>query len=226
MTKVLVVLTNQQSFDTINRAAGIWLSEATHFVDVMAANHIDVDYVSPSGGYVPIDPGSLMPDALDAVNNRFYNDADFRKRALAASLSPAQVTALDYQAIYFAGGHGTMWDFPHNQALGAIAKQIYDNGGYLTAVCHGVVGLLPVKDDGQALIAGKHITGFSNEEEAINHLTDAVPFLAEDALKAAGAQYSSAAPYTKNVVVDGQLITGQNPQSARGVGEALIQALA
>lgn len=225
MTKVLVVLTNQQKFDTINRTTGLWLSEATHFVDVMQQHNIAVDYVSPKGGYVPIDPGSLAVDQLDDVNHRFYDDADFRNRALGASLKPSDINPSDYQAIYFAGGHGTVWDFPNNAALGNIAMQIYDNGGFITAVCHGVVGLLAVEQNDNKFITGKNLTGFSNEEEKINQLTNAVPFLAEDALKAAGAHYTSGDAYTEHVIVDGRLITGQNPQSARGVGEELVKVI-
>lgn len=226
MTKVLIVLTNREKFDTINRAAGLWLSEATHFNQVMKDHQIDVDYVSPNGGYVPVDPGSLAPDQLDDINQAFYSDPDFRNRALGQSLKPSDVTATDYDAIYFAGGHGTVWDFPNNTELGQLAKQIYDNGGVITAVCHGVVGLLSIKNaDGTPFINGKNLTGFTNEEEAINQLTNDVPFLAEDALKAAGAHHTKSDPYTKHVVVDGRLITGQNPQSARGVGEALIKQL-
>lgn len=226
MTKVLIVLTNTAKFDTLNRATGVWLSEATHFNKVMTDNQIDVDYVNPAGGYVPVDPGSLAEDQLDAINNQFYTDADFRNRALAHSLKPADVTPSDYDAIYFAGGHGTVWDFPKNKPLGKIAKSIYDNGGVVSAVCHGVVGLLAIDgDDGKPFINGKQLTGFTNEEEAINQLTDDVPFLAEDALKAAGAVHTKHDAYTEYVVTDGRLVTGQNPQSAKGVGEAVLQLI-
>lgn len=226
MTKALIVLTNHAKFETINRATGVWLSEATHFNQVMTEHQIDVDYVSPNGGYVPLDPGSIAPDQLDEVNNQFYNDADFRNRALGQSLQPSDVNARDYDVIYFAGGHGTVWDFPKNTALGQLAKQIYDQGGIVSAVCHGVVGLLAIQNaDGSAFIKDKNLTGFTNEEEAINQLTNDVPFLAEDALKTAGAHHTKREPYTEHVVTDGRLITGQNPQSARGVGEAVIRLL-
>lgn len=226
MTKALIVVTNTAKFDTINRATGVWLSEATHFHDVMAQHNIDVDYVSPQGGYVPLDPGSLAPDAMDATNWQFYNDATYRNHQLGHSLTPGEITPTDYDIIYFAGGHGVMWDFPQNTQLGQIAQQIAANGGIVSAVCHGVVGLLAMKNaDDTAWISGKHLTGFTNEEETMNQLTQAVPFLAEDALKAAGAHHTKAAAYTENVVVDGRLVTGQNPQSARGVGEAVIKLL-
>jgi putative intracellular protease/amidase len=226
MTKVLVVLTNHEKFETINRATGVWLSEATHFSKVMQDHQIDIDYVSPTGGYVPVDPGSINSEELDPVDNEFYENSDFRNFALGNSLKPSDITAADYAAIYFAGGHGTVWDFPKAKALGQLAKQIYDNGGVISAVCHGVVGLLSIEDDkGNKFINNKNLTGFTNEEEAINQLTDDVPFLTEDALKKAGAHYTKKDAYTANVVVDGRLVTGQNPQSAKGVGEAVIKQL-
>ena len=227
MTKALIVVTNTARFDRLNKATGVWFSEATHFHDVMAAHDIAVDYVSPTGGYVPLDPGSLAESEMDELNWRYYGDRHYRQVNLANSLAPSQVNPADYALIYYAGGHGTMWDFPNSQAIAKIAETIYAQGGLITAVCHGVVGLLPIQNpDGSTFIAGKQLTGFTNEEEAINKLTTAVPFLAEDALKAADAAYHKTAAYTENVVVDGRLITGQNPQSAHGVGEAAVKLLA
>ena len=227
MTKALIVVTSTAQFAGRKQATGVWLSEATHFHAVMREHGIDVDYVSPEGGYVPLDPGSILPDNLDDATWSFYSDDAYRQRYLANAMKPADVNAADYDLIYFAGGHGTMWDFPGNKALAAIAQQIYANGGLVTAVCHGVVGLLPlVNPDGTAFIKDRKLTGFTNEEEAINKLTDAVPFLAEDALRKTGSDYSKAAAYTEHVVADGRLITGQNPQSARGVALKAIAALA
>ena len=226
MTKALIVVTNTAKFPTINRATGLWLSEATHFHEVMAENNIEVDYVSPNGGYVPLDPGSLAPDSMDETNWKYYTDINYRNEKLANSLKPADINSKDYDIIYFAGGHGVMWDFPDNEELGKISQDIYDQGGIVSAVCHGVVGLLSMKDAaGKNWISGKNLTGFTNEEEELNQLTDAVPFLTEEALKEAGANHSKAAAYTENVVTDGRLVTGQNPQSAHGVGEAVIALL-
>ena len=226
MTKALIVVTSTAKFGSRMQATGVWLSEAAHFHAVMKAHDIAVDYVSPEGGYVPLDPGSLLPDNLDPTSWEFYSDASYRQHYLAEALKPSDVQPDDYDLIYFAGGHGTMWDFPENKALAAIAQQIYANGGLVTAVCHGVVGLLPMTTaTGAAFIKGRKLTGFTNEEEAINKLTDAVPFLAEDALREAGSDYSKAAPYTEHVVVDGRLITGQNPQSARAIALKVVEQL-
>lgn len=219
MTKALIVVTNHARFDGTNRATGLWFSEATHFHDVMSQNGIGVDYVSPEGGYVPLDPASLTQ--MDDLNWTYYGDQSFRQKYLAHSLAPVQVDPTLYDLIYFAGGHGVLWDFPKNHALADIAKQIDAQGGLVTAVCHGVVGLLAMGD----FIKGKKLTGFTNEEEAINQLTNTVPFLTEDALKAAGADYSKADAYHEYVVADGRLITGQNPQSARAVGQKAVDWL-
>ena len=226
MTKALIVVTNTAKFPTINRATGLWLSEATHFHEVMAENKIEVDYVSPNGGFIPLDPGSLAPDSMDEVNWKYYTDVNFRNENLANSLKSADINPKDYDIIYFAGGHGVMWDFPDNEELGKIAQDIYNQGGIVSAVCHGVVGLLSMKDaTGKNWISGKNLTGFTNEEEELNQLTGAVPFLTEEALKKAGANHTKTAAYTENVVTDGRLVTGQNPQSAHGVGEAVIDLL-
>ncbi|WP_461213598.1 type 1 glutamine amidotransferase domain-containing protein [Lacticaseibacillus sp. GG6-2] len=221
MSRALIVVTNHARFDGRNRATGLWLSEATHFHDVMSQNGIAVDYVSPAGGFVPLDPGSLAEGQMDALNWSYYGDSSYRQKYLANSLAPNQVDPAAYDLIYFAGGHGVMWDFPHNAALGTLALTIYQQGGIVSAVCHGVVGLLTMSD----FIKDKHLTGFTNEEERLNQLTDAVPFLTEDALKKAGADFSEAKAYTEHVIIDKRLITGQNPQSAHQVGVEAVRLL-
>lgn len=121
---------------------------------------------------------------MDEIDWAYYEDEDFRNRALGNTLRPDDVDANDYAAVYYAGGHGTMWDFPEAIDLGKVASQIYRNEGLVSAVCHGVVGLLPVTDEsGKSILAGRTVTGFSNEEEEANGTTNEVPFLAEDALK-------------------------------------------
>mgnify|MGYP004469012561 CR=1 FL=1 len=221
MSRALIVVTNHARFDGTNRATGVWLAEATHFHDVMSQNGIAVDYVSPTGGFVPLDPESLAVSQMDALNWSYYGDDSYREKFLANSLAPEAIDPTAYDIIYFAGGHGVLWDLPHNQALGAIATKIAAQGGIVAAACHGVVGLLAMGD----FVNGKQLTGFTNEEEAINQLTTTVPFLTEDALKEAGAVYTKAAAYTENVVVAGRLVTGQNPQSAHQVGVAVVGLL-
>lgn len=221
---ILVVLTSIPKYPHLNRATGLWLGEAVHFVKKVEAAGYAVDYVSPAGGYTPIDPHSLaMAEPLDW---EWYQDKSFMDR-LGATLTPSAVQPEAYVAIYFAGGHGVLWDFPDNTALQTLSRAIYENGGYVTAVCHGAAGLLNIQlSDGTLLVAGKQVTGFSNEEEQLAELDQQVPFLTETALKARGAVYVKAdTPWAPFAIEDQRLITGQNPASGGAVADLLLQAL-
>ncbi|HFI2430790.1 type 1 glutamine amidotransferase domain-containing protein [Streptococcus suis] len=225
MKKVLIVLTNVQQYGEHERLTGLWLSELTQFYDELVKAGYEADFVSPKGGYIPLDPHSLT--MMDAVDRTYYNDADFRNRALGQTLRPEQVTATDYDLIYYTGGHGVMWDFPQSMEIAELASQIYQNGGLVTAVCHGVAGLLPIKDEaGQALIEGKVITGFTNQEEELNGTTDLVPFLTETALLEKGAKVEIGTAFTPVVRQDSRVLTGQNPQSTRALGQMVVSVLA
>ncbi|MGU7998302.1 type 1 glutamine amidotransferase domain-containing protein [Streptococcus suis] len=225
MKKVLIVLTNVQQYGEHERLTGLWLSELTHFYDELVKAGYEADFVSPKGGYVPLDPHSLT--MMDAVDRTYYTDADFRNRALGQTLRPDQVKAADYDVIFYTGGHGVMWDFPQSMEIAELASQIYQNGGLVTAVCHGVAGLLPIKDEsGQALIEGKAITGFTNQEEELNGTTDLVPFLTETALLEKGAKVEIGTAFTPVVRQDSRVLTGQNPQSARALGQMVVSVLA
>ena len=221
---VLVALTNTTRYGATGKPTGLWLSEATEFVEQMQQHGIAVDYVSPKGGFVPLDPRSMryVNDGIMEV----YASSDFRERALAHSLSPAQIDPARYDAIYFTGGHGVMWDFPENTELQNIARSIYTQGGFLTSVCHGIAGLLNIRDDhGGHLITGKQITGFTTAEEILAGKIRVVPFLNERAAQERGAHFVKKLPYTSFAVRDGRFITGQNPFSATAVATQLIGAL-
>lgn len=223
--KILVVLTSVEKYPNLNRATGLWLGEAVHFVKKVEAAGYAVDYVSPQGGYTPVDPHSLaMADETDWT---WYQDKAFMNR-LGATLKPSDVNPDEYVAIYFAGGHGVIWDFPDNEALQALSRKIYENGGYVSSVCHGAVGLLNIKlSNGALLVDGKKVTGFSNEEEKLAELDQFVPFLTETELVKRGAVYQKAAePWAAFAVADQRLISGQNPASGGAVAELLIEALA
>ncbi|HFI0695017.1 TPA: type 1 glutamine amidotransferase domain-containing protein [Streptococcus suis] len=225
MKKVLIVLTNVQQYGEHERLTGLWLSELTQFYDELVKAGYEADFVSPKGGYVPLDPHSLT--MMDAVDRTYYMDADFRNRALGQTLRPDQVKVADYDVIFYTGGHGVMWDFPQSMEIAELASQIYQNGGLVTAVCHGVAGLLPIKDEaGQALIEGKVITGFTNQEEELNGTTDLVPFLTETALLEKGAKVEIGTAFTPVVRQDSRVLTGQNPQSARALGQMVVSVLA
>lgn len=224
MKKVLIVLTNESQYGNRSEATGLWLGEATEFVYELEQNGIAVDYVSPKGGYVPIDPRSLKYASEQDLC--MYADSDFRKRALAESLKPTEVEVGDYSAIYFTGGHGVMWDFPYNEELHQISWEIYQQGGYLTSVCHGISGLLFLKDDqDQYVINGKRITGFTNSEEVLSGKLKIVPFLNEEVAKLNGAIFTKKRAYAEYAVQDGQLITGQNPFSPTAVAKLLVRNL-
>lgn len=222
--KILVVLTSVEKYPTLDRATGLWLGEAVHFVKKIQAMGYEVDYVSPQGGYTPIDPHSLA--MAEPVDWQWYQNKEFMNR-LGNTLKPSEVNADDYIAIYYAGGHGVMWDFPDNQELQGISQTIYEQGGFVCAVCHGVVGLLNINlSDGTLLIKDKKVTGFSNEEEKLVELDQVVPFLTETELVARGAIFQKAdEPWQSLAVADQRVITGQNPASGGAVADLLITAL-
>lgn len=224
MKKVLVVLTNTARYAKSQEPTGLWLGEAAEFVASMMAANVAVDYVSPQGGFVPLDPRSLKytNDRIMAV----YEDSDFQKRALSSSLQPEEIDPREYCAIYYTGGHGVMWDFPDNKALQQIALAIYQQGGYLTSVCHGIAGLLNIQDKtGNYLIKDRHITGFTTMEEILAGKKGIVPFLNQPVAVAHGAYFVKKRAYRNHALQDQQLITGQNPFSVESVAQLLLAAI-
>lgn len=222
--KILVVLTSFEKYPDLNRATGLWLGEAVHFVKKVEEAGYEVDYVSPKGGYTPIDPHSL--EMANSTDWEWYKNKEFMNR-LGTTLKPSEVNPDEYVAIYYTGGHGVVWDFPENDTLQSISRKIYENSGFVTSVCHGAVGLLNIKlSDGSLLIKDKEVTGFSNEEEKLAELDKFVPYLTETELLARGAIYQKAdKPWATFAVEDGRIITGQNPASGGAVADKLITAL-
>jgi putative intracellular protease/amidase len=214
---VLCVVTSHPIKGDSGQPTGFWLSELTHPLAVLQDAGVKTELASIRGGQPPIDGFDLT----DAVNARFWKDPPFR-RALANSLCLAEVDPSRYSAVFFAGGHGTMWDFADSPAAQKVIREIYETGGVVAAVCHGPAALVNAKlSDGGYLVAGKRVTSFTDEEEAEVRATDIVPFLLASTLKTRGALHQPAANWAANVVVDGRLVTGQNPASAHGVGEAV-----
>jgi putative intracellular protease/amidase len=221
-TKVLLVVTSHAQLGSTGKPTGAYLSEITHVYSRLVEAGLEVDFVSPQGGRVPLDG----VDRKDAENAAFLDNAAALEK-LHASLRPDQVDVSRYRAIFFAGGHGTMWDLPENTALARITAQIYEAGGIVAAVCHGPAGLVNVKlSSGEFLVAGKDVAAFTDAEESAAGLTEIVPFLLASTLAQRGARHRPAPNWAANVVVSERLITGQNPASARGVGEAMVAALA
>ena len=225
--RILVVLTNHSKFPSRSDTTGLWFTELTHFYDVAQAAGLQMDFVSPQGGEVPIDQRSLKSFYLDESARAHLADPAFMAR-LKTTLPASAVDPANYKAIYFTGGHGTLWDFPDDENLKNISEQIYRQGGIVSAVCHGVSGLLSLQDEsGKPLIEGRTVTGFSDLEESLSGMKPQVPFLLQDALASHGAHYKKAfLPFTSYVVTDGRIITGQNPQSSKEIGEAVVKRLA
>ncbi|MGQ7408022.1 type 1 glutamine amidotransferase domain-containing protein [Streptococcus suis] len=221
--KILVILTNVSQYKNDEEKTGLWLAEATEFVDEVTNAGFEVDYVSPKGGSVPIDPRSLKKVYVSKEDLQLSESADFKERALLRSLKPEDVQPEDYIAIYYTGGHGVIWDFPDNKELQEIANSIYEQGGYISSVCHGVAGLLNIRArNGGYLIEGKKITGFTKWEEILSGKLKKVPFITETEVKKRGADFQKKLPYTSFAIQDGRFVTGQNPMSGRAVAKRLL----
>lgn len=219
--RVLFVLTSHAELGATGKSTGAYLPEIAHPYEVLTAAGFEVDFASPKGGRVPL----YGLDAKDAASRAFLADGD-RMARLHASSSPGQVEGDRYAAVFYAGGHGTMWDFAENPALARVTARIWEAGGVVSAVCHGPAGLLGVRlSDGTPLLAGRRVAGFTNDEERAAGCAEVVPYLLADALAARGATHVPAPNWAANVVVDGRLVTGQNPASATGVGEAVARLL-
>ncbi len=219
--KILFVVTSHGQLGNSGTHTGYYLSEVSHTWKVLKMAGYEIDFVSPKGGTPPVDGFNL----LDPVNRNFWNNQYYQKKML-NSLTPSEVNPADYAAIFYAGGHGAMWDFPTEYSIKTIARTIYEKGGVVAAVCHGPAGLVDLKlSDGTYLIAGKRVTGFSNDEEKIMKREEIVPFLLEDSLKKRDAYYEKGLPMMPHVVTDGRLVTGQNPASAFQVGIEIVKLL-
>jgi putative intracellular protease/amidase len=221
--KILMVVTNHDTLGDSGKPTGYWLSEVTHFYDVVAKAGYQVDFVSPRGGKAPLDPISLKLD--DPANKEFMEDPQLTAR-LESTLSPEEVSWEDYAAIYYVGGHGPIFDVATDDKTADIARRIYEANGIISAVCHGSVGLLNIKDSsGDPILKGHTITGFSNLEERLVRKSKWMPFLLESQLKERGAKYTKKLPGLTHVEVSGRLVTGQNPRSARAVAEEVVNLL-
>ncbi|MGC5364248.1 type 1 glutamine amidotransferase domain-containing protein [Streptomyces sp. DT24] len=220
--KILFVLTSHDSLGSTGRRTGFYVPEVAHPAAVFRKAGYALDYVSVRGGAAPQD--GINPD--DGVVADFLADPATQD-ALATTVTAKEVDAEEYDAIYFAGGHGTMWDFPEAEDLASLTAAIYERGGTVAAVCHGPAGLVNVKlADGSYLVEGKQVSAFTNEEEAAVGLTDVVPFLLESTLAERGAKITKTGNFAEHAVADQRLVTGQNPASAARVAELVVQQLA
>ncbi|MGU3373580.1 type 1 glutamine amidotransferase domain-containing protein [Chryseobacterium sp. M5A1_1a] len=219
--KILFVVTSHDKKGSTGENTGYYLGEVSHPWEVLHKAGYEIDFVSPKGGTPPVDGFDLK----DPVNKEFWENKEYKNK-IDHSLQPSQVNSNDYSTIFYAGGHGAMWDLADNTELAAIASKIYENGGIVAGVCHGPAGLVNIKlNNGKYLVDGKKINAFTNEEEAEVKLTDIVPFLLENKLKERGAKFEKSGLWQNHVVTDQRVITGQNPQSAKSVGEAILKEL-
>lgn len=227
MTKrILNVVTNVAHYDEPEHPTGLWLSELTHAWHVFDEHGLEQTLVSPSGGKVPLEPRALKFPNYDKTAKAWR--ADPGKMALLENTrSPDEIDSADYDAIYFTGGHAVMYDFPDSIGLQRITREIYERGDIVASVCHGYCGLLNTKlSDGSYLIAGKKMTGFSWREEVLARVDKLVPYNAEQRAKDRGALYEKAKlPFISYAVVDGNLVTGQNPASAKETAKKLASLL-
>jgi len=226
MKKLLLVVTNVGMYASGKLKTGLWLSELTHIYHSAKENGWDITIASPKGGNVPIDPESLKPLVLDKISKDYYGSPTFMEE-LNHSKSLETVKNDAFDCVYLAGGHATMYDFPDNTTLQAIISNQYEKGKMVAAICHGVGGLLNVKlSDGEYLIKGKSVTGFDWFEETLARRKREVPFNLEAAIKERGADLKKAfIPMTSNVVVDGNLVTGQNPFSSKEMAKVVTREL-
>ena len=219
--KILFVVTSHDKKGDTGQETGYYLGEVSHPWEVLHRAGYEIDFVSPKGGTPPVDGFDLK----DPVNKEFWENKEYKNK-IDHSLQPSQINPNDYSTIFYAGGHGAMWDFADNTELAAIASKIYENGGIVAGVCHGPAGLVNIKlNNGKYLVDGKKINAFTNEEESEVRLTHVVPFLLEDKLKERGAKFEKSGLWQNHVVTDQRVITGQNPQSAKSVGEAILKEL-
>lgn len=223
---ILMVLTSHDQLGDTGKKTGFWLEEFAAPYYVFKDAGATITLASPKGGQPPLDPKSDEPDAQTAATERFRADSD-AQGALANTQVLAGLVATDYDAIFYPGGHGPLWDLAEDRHSIALIEAFAASGKPVAAVCHAPGVLRHTKgSDGLPLVHGKRVTGFTNSEEAAVQLTDIVPFLVEDMLQANGGQYSKAADWSSYVVSDGNLLTGQNPASSEATAAAVLARLA
>ncbi|MCV0334068.1 type 1 glutamine amidotransferase domain-containing protein [Microbacterium sp. STF-2] len=224
--RILHVVTNVGHYDDPDHPTGLWLSELTHAWEVFEERGFEQRIVSPAGGPSPLEPRSLKFPNYDKTAKAWRADPA-RMALLETTLRPDHVDSADYDAIFFTGGHAVMYDFPESEGLQRITREIWERGGIVSSVCHGYCGLLNTRlSDGSLLVDGRKVTGFAWQEEVLARVDKLVPYNAEEEMKKRGALYEKALlPFVSYAVVDGNLVTGQNPGSAKETAEKVAALL-
>ncbi len=223
--KILMVLTSHDQLGNTGEKTGFWLEEFASPYYVFKDANADVTLASPNGGQPPLDPKSDEPDSQTEATKRFKGDIDAQV-ALANTLKLSDISSENYDAVFYPGGHGPLWDLAEDRNSIALIKSVYASGKPVAAVCHAPAVLNHAKTpDGIPLIKGRSVTGFSNTEEDAVQLSEVVPFSVENELKVRGAKYSKADDWHPHAVTDGNLITGQNPASSDLVAKAVLEKI-
>jgi len=223
--RILVVLTSHSELGNTGEKTGFWIEEFAAPYYVLADAGAKLTIASPKGGQPPVDPKSEAPEAQTAATKRFYVDYELIDK-VAHTLKLSEVNEADYDAVFYPGGHGPLWDLATNAESIALIENFYRHNKPVAFVCHAPAALLNVKaPNGDPLVKDKEVTGFSNSEEEAVKLTKVVPFLLEDELKKLGGQYSSGPDWGVYIKTDGLLITGQNPASSEAAAKALLEVL-
>lgn len=223
--KILMVLTSHDQLGTTGKKTGFWLEEFAAPYYVFKDSGAEITLASPKGGQPPLDPKSDEKDSQTAATERFKSDGE-AQAALAQTAKLSEISPADYDALFYPGGHGPLWDLAEDKDSIALIETMYAQGKPVSAVCHAPGVLRHAKSpDGLPLVQGKSVTGFSNSEESAVGLTDVVPFLVEDELQKNGGKYSKGGDWQSYIVRDGNLITGQNPASSEAVARVVLAQL-
>jgi putative intracellular protease/amidase len=220
-----MVLTSHDQLGNTGRKTGFWLEEFAAPYFVFRDAGVELTLASPKGGQPPIDPKSDLPENQTDAMERFKKDSAAHK-ALSTTVKLADMNAEDFDSIFYVGGHGPLWDLVDNPDSIALIESFYNSGKPVAAVCHSSAVFHRVTSEGVPLIKGKRVTGFTNGEEEAVQLTKVVPFLVEDELKRVGGLYEKVANWESFAIVDGRVITGQNPASSTAAAQALLNVLA
>ena len=225
MKHVLFVLTSHEDLGNTGHKTGFWIEEFAAPYYLLKDKGVKITLASPKGGQPPIDPNSAAENAATDATKRFDSDSE-TKEVLSKTIPLAKINQSDYDAVFYPGGHGPLWDLSEDKNSIALIESFYSNNKPVAAVCHAPAVFKNTKgNDGNALVNGKKVTCFSNTEEAAVQLTDIVPFLVEDMLQANGGIFSKLEDWQPYAVEDGLLITGQNPASSELVAEMLLKKL-
>ncbi len=222
--KIVMVLTSHDQLGNTGRKTGFWLEEFAAPYFVFRDAGVQLTLASPKGGQPPVDPKSDEPENQTPAMTRFKQD-QAAQLALSQTVKLADVKSEDYDTVFYVGGHGPMWDLAESPVSIALLESFYNSGKVIALVCHSPGVLRHVTYKGEPLVKGKHVTGFTNGEEAEVQLTKVVPFLVEDELMRLGAIFEKRADWQPFALVDGRLVTGQNPASSTSAAQTLLKLL-